>query len=162
MNNHQITALLCSHPRTRRLFKGVYSADNVPVSRPEEASCYVVNLDDSSEPGSHWTSIYISPAQPSEFFDSFGLECTIPRLEGLLGETYLHCPVQLQSVFTSSCGQHCLYYILGKSYKKDLETKVLIFASNVVWLIQHSIPVTFGCIATSDPRVCSLASCCEN
>ena len=61
INNHQIEALLRSHPRTRRIFKGVFAADNVPVSSGDEAACYVVNLDDSDEPGSHWISIYVCP-----------------------------------------------------------------------------------------------------
>ena len=66
VNNHQIEALLHKHPRTRRMFKGVFAADNVPVRRMDETACYVVNLNDSDEPGSHWIGIYVSPGKLSE------------------------------------------------------------------------------------------------
>ena len=59
MNNHQIEVLLRGHPQTRRMFKGVFAADTLPVSRVDEAACYVVNLDDSDEPGGHWIGIYV-------------------------------------------------------------------------------------------------------
>ena len=124
MNNHQIEALLRGHPRTRRVFKGVFAADTVPVSRVDEAACYVVNLDESDEPGSHWVGIYVCPGKLSEYFDSYGQWCVIPRMVDLLGETYIFNPFQLQSHFTTSCGQHCLFFVLCKSYEKDMRTIV--------------------------------------
>ena len=80
MNNHQIEALLRGHQRTRRVFKGVFAANTVPVSRVDEAACYVVNLDESDKPGSHWIGIYVCPGKLSKYFDSYGQWCVIPRM----------------------------------------------------------------------------------
>ena len=122
MNNHQITAVLKSHPKTKKLFKGVYSADNVPVNRIEEPTVYVVNTDKSNEIGEHWTAVYLSHCELPEYFDSYGRCATLPRLNQLLGNEYIHNNVQLQSLFTTTCGQHVIYYVLCKSLQHDMLT----------------------------------------
>lgn len=122
MNNHQIVNLLKSCPRTKGSFKGVYSADNVPETCSDLPATFVVNLSDSDEPGSHWTAVHIGLGELPEFFDSYGLPPALPRLDSLLGECYMHSNVQLQSILTTTCGQHVIYYILCKSFNKDMQT----------------------------------------
>lgn len=119
MNNYQISSLLRRHPHTRRIFKGVFSADNVPVTAIDEPTAYVVNLDDSDEPGSHWTGVYASPLDAfPEFFDSYGFVNHLPRLDRFLGDVYIHNNRELQSIFSSSCGQHVIFFILCKAHNK--------------------------------------------
>ena len=124
MNNHQITRLLCGHPRTKRVFRGVYSADTVPTMGEQltEPACYVINLDDSSGPGTHWVAAYVHPDDGgSEYFDSYGEPCTSRRICRLVGTDSVFNPLRLQSYFTTTCGQHCLFYILCKTYRLDME-----------------------------------------
>ena len=49
------------------------------VSRDHIINCvndgfYVVNIDDSNGPGTHWVVMYIKP-NISEYFDIYGLNC---------------------------------------------------------------------------------------
>ena len=39
---------------------------------------YIINLDDSKGPGTHWTSLYYNPLQ-SIYFDSFGFMAPLNR-----------------------------------------------------------------------------------
>lgn len=122
MNNHQIFGLLTSNPHTKHLFKGVYSADNFPVKPADLPAALVINCDDSDEIGSHWIAVHLSEYELPEYFDSYGRQAYLPRLETLLGTEYVHNNIQLQSAFTTTCGQHVLYYILCKSRAKDMLT----------------------------------------
>ena len=38
-------------------------------------------------------------------------------------------PIRLQSYFTTVCGQHCLFYILRKTYRLDMEDIVGLYSS---------------------------------
>ena len=123
MNNHQITRLLCGRPRTKRVFRGVYSADTVPTMGGQltKPACYVINLDNSNGPGTHWVATYVDPHEKAEYFDLYGEPCTSNRICRLVGSDSIFNPVRLQSYFTTVCGQHCLFYILCKSYQLDME-----------------------------------------
>jgi hypothetical protein len=57
-------------------FKGVISLDQIQslitkVHQGEYVS-FIMNLDPSSKPGSHWVAVYINPNESLEYFDSFG------------------------------------------------------------------------------------------
>ena len=123
MNNHQIVALLNANPHTKGFFGGVYSSDNVPVIPVHEPTAYVINLDPSTQPGSHWISVITGPGKfISEYYDSYGQEPKLTRIKKLLGDVYIYNNKQIQSILTTVCGQHCLYFILGRSLKKSMST----------------------------------------
>ena len=87
---------------------------------------YIINYDESSEPGSHWVAVFNAvpsylPSSSSsssslpEFFDPAGL----PPLDGrikfyLLGANYEYNPNVLQQVQGNACGFYCVYYILQR------------------------------------------------
>ena len=52
-------------------FNGVFSRDNLPDKIKDHAS--VVNLDEYSNIGTHWISLYVNN-KIATYFDSFGVE----------------------------------------------------------------------------------------
>ncbi len=126
MNTIQIEKVLkaCKLP----LFRGVYASDSIP----DHTGFYVVNLDTSEQPGSHWVVIYISADRSyGEYFDSFGREPDV-RLKTYLNE---HCKRwtfnrrQLQSVISKYCGHYCIAYIVLRSRKNGSMNSFLGFFS---------------------------------
>ena len=110
MNNRQITRLLCKHTGTKRLFKGVYSADSVPLlQKLREPTCYVVNVDGSRGPGTPWVIVYLYTDETSECFDSYGETCHSVRFCWILEGGYTYNPLRLQSFLTTACGQQCIF-----------------------------------------------------
>ena len=54
MNAQAIRKALLEHPLTSERFCGVYARDEI---RDKGKGFYVVNLDESTKPGSHWICI---------------------------------------------------------------------------------------------------------
>ena len=52
-------------------FNGVYSRDNSPDKIKD--GVYVINLDDYSDIGTHWITLYVN-TKTVTYFDSFGVE----------------------------------------------------------------------------------------
>lgn len=57
-------------------FLGIFSADTMPDIDKDmkaiTAPSFIVNYDDSDEPGSHWVAMRFPRGAPAEYFDSFG------------------------------------------------------------------------------------------
>ena len=100
-------------------FQGVVSRDKIINCINE--GFYVVNLDDSTGPGTHWVAMCIKPGI-IEYFDSFVLNCPeeVINLSDILGINYLYNSSQYQDFISVLCGYYCIYWIneiyKGKSY----------------------------------------------
>ena len=72
MDDFTINKILLSNKVTKDSFIGVFSSDILPSYA--QTGYYVVNLDTSQQPGSHWIAIKISKSKcQNEYFDSYGL-----------------------------------------------------------------------------------------
>ena len=72
MDDFTINKILLSNKVTKDSFKGVFSSDTLPSYA--QTGYYVVNLNMSQQPGSHWIAIKISKSKcKNEYFDSYGL-----------------------------------------------------------------------------------------
>ena len=72
MDDFTINKILLSNKVTKDSFIGVFSSDTLPSYA--QTGYYVVNLDTSQQPGSHWIAIKISKSKcKNEYFDSYGL-----------------------------------------------------------------------------------------
>ena len=100
-------------------FQGVVSRDHIIDCVND--GFYVVNIDDSTGPGTHWVVMYIKP-YIIEYFDSFGLNCPeeVIHLSDILEVNYLYNDSQFQNLNSVLCGYYCIYWInelyKGKSY----------------------------------------------
>ena len=133
MNTSDISRALTNHTKTRAVFKGVYSSDTVPLRdrRRNTPSAYVVNLDPSHMPGSHWVVIYCT-RKSKEYFDSYGLPPTIKRLKRKLGSRFKYNNRQLQSLYSTICGQYCLYYIWRRCCGDSMRQIISSFSTNTI------------------------------
>lgn len=93
---------------------GVFPSDKLPKDPPRPC-CLVVNTDPSDKPGTHWVAIFIDAEGVIDYFDSYGLEPSVPdivtwiRLNGTGLNTNQLC---VQSFMSSACGAHCLYFLV--------------------------------------------------
>lgn len=90
-------------------FKGVYASDKIPVMKNNQYA--IVNLDDSTQVGSHWVSL-IKEGNKSLVYDSFGRKTykILPKLVqsgkgGIILETENDAE---QNKIEENCGQRCL------------------------------------------------------
>ena len=110
-------------------FLGVFPLDflrNITFTRP---ACFIINLDVSSQPGSHWIAINVR-ASTIEIFDSLGLDPTswyrkpLFLLLFLRKFSYSHkilISPQIQPSYSNFCGFYALFYVLFQqkfSFKK--------------------------------------------
>ena len=57
MNNREISEILGRDPRARRVFRGVFPRDKLPLNinnNNNNASAYIINTGHSSGQGEHW------------------------------------------------------------------------------------------------------------
>ena len=100
-------------------FRGVISRDQ--ITSIDKSGYYIVNLNDSTQPGSHWVTIRLKP-NLIEYFDSFGLNAPMELvyLSDKLRLNYLYNSTQYQDLESVLCGYYCLYYVnesqKGRSY----------------------------------------------
>ena len=60
VSNHDIVKILQNEPD----FQGVF----MRTEKLPKSGCYVLNLDELEDPGTHWVSVF-----NNEYYDSFGL-----------------------------------------------------------------------------------------
>ena len=106
---------------TPKVFRGVISRDQINLI--VNPGYYIVNLNDSTQPGSHWVVIHVKVApEPIEYFDSFGLNAPheVVELSDTLGVNYIYNSTQYQDLNSVLCGYWCLYFVnesrKGKSF----------------------------------------------
>ncbi len=80
---------------------------------------YIVNTDESHQPGRHWVAFYFPSRGPSEFFDSMGRapDYYHKRFKNVLlnnGGRYIYNDKSLQQYGTRTCGQFCLFYVIRR------------------------------------------------
>ena len=101
-----------------KVFRGVISRDQIALI--DESGYYIVNLNDSTQPGSHWVVIHLKgSSQAIEYFDSFGLNAPMElvNLSNKFHVYYLYNSTQYQDLNSVLCGYWCLYFV-NESRKK--------------------------------------------
>ena len=119
MDSLEINRILRSHKGTRGIFEGVYPCDQLPSNQVPRPSAFVINLDPSTSPGSHWVAVYFDINGNSEYFDSYGKDTQNPAIKIFLRRntlgTYLHNERRLQGDLSAVCGQYVIYYLVHKA-----------------------------------------------
>ena len=113
MNSEQIENALKKNASTAPHFRGVYARDTLP--RKPRRGFYVVNFDKMGESGSHWVCMHVGKSS-NAYFDSYGrkpppfTQRDFAKFLGLKKRLEKNT-IQLQSDFSTTCGQWCIYYI---------------------------------------------------
>ena len=111
-----IHRILSQNVSTKPYFRGVYASDTIPPLKNKSA--VVVNLDKSSERGSHWICMFTEDGKHLEFICSYGKS---PYFYGDIFKTFLlnfsHVSWNntcFQSLTSNVCGAYCIYFLLKR------------------------------------------------
>jgi hypothetical protein len=126
MNTSDIVQILRKDNCVKHKFRGIFSADQIPSVLLEGA--YIVNTDESWLPGKHWVSFYKEGGKV-EYFDSYGFK-PLSKFENALGENLHYNAEQIQSYFTTVCGQHCIYFLHERCSNKSMIEIINQFTEN--------------------------------
>lgn len=110
-------------------FRGVYALDKLPPMNHQRPALYVANTQDSCKIGHHWICIYFPSKGLPEFFDSFARKAFAPEFRRLLGNTYRHNRLFLQSPISDACGHHVVYYARERS--KGIPFHKIVYRQNL-------------------------------
>ena len=106
-------------------FKGAYPCDQIPIL-PDNEYSLIINTDNSSLPGSHWTALVVR-GNNVYYFDSFGRlynnsSFQTDYIENLgkicFGKKIVFQNEVLQSFHSNTCGEFCIYFI--KQFEKNV------------------------------------------
>ena len=98
---------------TKKIFGGVFAADEVPQIIDTFPYGFVANTDPSTEPGTHWVAFYFPSREKGEFFDSYGHS---PEHYGFKSYNIeIWNQHKLQSSWSNVCGHYCIFYLYHKS-----------------------------------------------
>lgn len=134
MDSATISHTLQSCSETRRYFKGVYAANQLPHTILERPAVIIANLEEDFLPGSHWVAFYLPEfVQGVEYFDCLGnapnnhyFARFIARNGGLI--EFNDRPIQ--SIFSDVCGEFCCVYAFSHSRGMPFRRFISIFGRN--------------------------------
>ena len=113
MDDFTINKILLSNKVTKDSFKGVFSSDMLPSYA--QTGYYVVNLETSQQPSSHWIAIKISKSKcKNEYFDSYGLGPPTVPFKKFMKYNYTYNSIRIQHSLSTTCAQWCIYYLWRK------------------------------------------------
>ena len=118
MKTHSLDTMssteIVDYLRDNPLFGGVFA--NNQLKNPDPKKIYVLNLENSNQPGSHWVLTWNRC-----YFDSYGA----PPTTAIVPFVDYHNVGNFQGLNQSSCGYYCLYaadrIMFGEDPYKDLE-----------------------------------------
>ncbi len=109
MDTVQINRIARNDSEMQKYFLGVFPADKTPKAN---LGCMIVNEDKSTKAGTHWVALFVLPNKQAEYFDSYGKRRKAAPISQFLKEfNVTQSNAQVQGQFSSSCGQHCLYFL---------------------------------------------------
>ena len=136
MNTFQLAQVLTKDPVTKESFSGVYACDQLSsIEINEYPKSFVVNTDPMELPGTHWIAIYFNEQMKGEFFDSYGKQ-PIHYNKHFLdfmnrnAVEWQHNKIQLQSAFSTGCGQLCVYFLYHRCRKRSMSSIVNSFVND--------------------------------
>ena len=136
MNTFQTAQVLTKDPFTKGSFSGVYACDELTsIEINKYPKSFVVNTDPMELPGTHWIAIYFNEQMKGEFFDSYGrhpIHYNKHFLDFMNRNAveWEHNKIQLQSAFSTVCGQHCIYFLYHRCRKRSMSTIVNSFVND--------------------------------
>lgn len=128
MFGYEIEDVLESNFITAKIFKGVYSANNLPKFKKTMSypAAFIANTHENYKQGEHWVAFFFkSKKSLPEYFDSYGLPPLKRSFYSFLKQQkkdlkYQYNKKVLQSVMSNVCGQYTIYYIFQKCKGKSL------------------------------------------
>lgn len=105
LSGHQVNELL----HDVKGYRGVHMRDNLPKNIKAGQSI-VINLDNSSGNGTHWTALY-RDKEKLNYFDSFGMAPPQELVDLFPRVKIVHNTHQFQPMSNTNCGAYSVYFI---------------------------------------------------
>ena len=124
MTNLEINNILVSNPITRRVYKGCYPSDKIPKCTKFPCA-YVINVDESTEPGSHWVAIYALNTSKALYYDSLGKVPPPEIIADHMAKQFKTVEFQykgIQNPSSDACGQYAIFFIYMAANKIPLRS----------------------------------------
>ena len=136
LNNHQLDYLAQADPNLCQLFYGTVACDRLPsVVNREGRTAYIVNTDPRDKPRKHWIALWTHD-NVCEILDSYALplqeyKTTDPLIDWLDRhyEYQVHSGKTIQSVFSQSCGDYALMFLVLKARGASMHIFLNLFSS---------------------------------
>ena len=106
MDTLEIDRCLRTDPYTSQFYGGTFPIDLIPKPL-QSGRIYVINLDESTQEGSHWVQLATLDGSIC-YFDSFGQPPPPKIVDDLKGEVIYYCDIPVQSPLSQACGYHVL------------------------------------------------------
>ena len=124
LTNFEIQKYYENEPR----FNGVYSRDNLPRIKD---GAYVINLDEYSDIGIHWVSLWVNNSDNVTYFDSFGVEHIPKEIKTLIGNKNIKTNIfRMQAHDSIMSGYFCIRFIDFMLKGKTLTEYANLFSPN--------------------------------
>ena len=127
LNNVQLDRLADSQPTLKPYFYGTLPCDRLPRSPDKKGPvAYIVNTDREGQPGRHWLALWTCDDE-CEILDSYALPLetyqTTRPLQAWLDRHWkivIQNSRSLQSLFSQSCGDYALFFLIDRSQGKSM------------------------------------------
>ena len=138
MRPHHLTNFeMQKYYQNERRFNGVYSRDNLPKRSSTEIKdeAYVINLDESSDIGTHWVALYVQNNGVT-YFDSFGVEQIPKEIRTFISNKNIKTNIfRMQAYDSIMCGYFCIGFIDFMFAGKTLTDFTNLFPPNNLMMI---------------------------
>ena len=123
LTNFEIQKYYQNEPR----FNGVYSRDNLPKIKD---GAYVINLDEYSDIGTHWVSLYVRNNDVT-YFHSFGVEHIPKEIKTFVSNKNIKAIIfRIQAYNSVMRGYFCIGIIKFMLTRKTLTDFTNLFSPN--------------------------------
>ena len=118
MDTLQLERCMRQDKHMERLCLGCFPSDKLPTAHSRIPFGLVANTQPSTKEGEHWVALWVGEDGYGEYFDSYA-QPPLKTFAQFLNEKALRGwdPVleePVQTLFSTVCGQHCIYYLYRK------------------------------------------------
>jgi hypothetical protein len=121
MNTKELHTILAADVFVQRTsFFSVLACDQLPprIDRTKRAA-FIINLDLSTDKGSHWVGLFFNGLSQFTYFDSLGLpplqRHILSFIKNNSDRRLIYNTRALQDILSNSCGLYALYFVLLKA-----------------------------------------------
>ena len=101
-------------------FIGAFAADEVFLKNSKLPQSFVINTDNKSESGEHWTALIIEQNNKVLFFDPLGCQLlnnyVLTQIKKIGIKKYIYNSQQIQPINSNGCGFYCIAFIIAFHY----------------------------------------------
>ena len=79
------------------------------IQNQSKNECFILNIDESKNTGTHWTCLFTKNGE-SSYFDPFGIQPPI-EIENYCAEPRIYSTFEIQKPSEVICGHYCIYVL---------------------------------------------------